>query len=87
MTGQKLTFDVEHSNTIIFLSPDGKQRYIADAAADSRTNPPPKSLVDFMTSEGRNNLYHPDPSGSWTAQQALQVLGWLAGREIPAASP
>ena len=87
MTGQKLTFDVEHSNTIIFLSPDGKQRYIADAAADSRTNPPPKSLVDFMTSEGRNNLYHPDPAGSWTARQALQVLGWLAGRQIPAASP
>jgi protein SCO1 len=86
LTGKKLTFDVEHSNTIIFLSPDGKERYIADAAADSRTNLPPKSLIQFMTSAGRHNLYHPEPSGSWTAPQAMQILSWLAGRPLPASS-
>lgn len=86
LTGKKLTFDVEHSNAIIFLSPDGKERYIADAAADSRNNLPPKGLIRFMTAAGRHNLYHPQPSGSWTAPQALQVLSWLAGRPLAAAS-
>jgi protein SCO1/2 len=86
LTGKKLTFDVEHSNTIIFLSPGGKQRYIADAAADSRSDLPPKALIQFMTSQGRRNLYHPDASGSWTAPEAMQILSWLAGRPIPAGS-
>jgi protein SCO1 len=82
LTGQKLTYDVEHSNTLIFLSADGKQRYIVDAAADTGDNRPPPALIRFMTPQGRHNLYHPSPGGSWTVPQAMQVLSWLAGRTI-----
>jgi hypothetical protein len=82
LTGQKLTYDVEHSNTLIFLSADGKQRYIVDAAADTGDNRPPPTLIRFMTPQGRHNLYHPSPGGSWTVPQAMQVLSWLAGRTI-----
>jgi hypothetical protein len=82
LTGQKLTYDVEHSNTLIFLSADGKQRYIVDAAADTGDNRPPPTLIRFMTPHGRHNLYHPSPGGSWTVPQAMQVLSWLAGRTI-----
>jgi protein SCO1/2 len=86
LTGKKLTYDVEHSNTLIFLSPDGKQRYVASAAADTRGTLPPPALVRFMDAQGRDNLHHPDPGDSWTVPQALQVLSWLAGRVIPAAA-
>jgi protein SCO1 len=87
LTGQKLTYDVEHSNTLIFLSADGKQRYIVDAAADTGGNRPPPALIRFMTPQGRHNLYHPSPGGSWTVPQAMQVLSWLAGRTIATRSP
>ncbi len=86
LTGQKLTYDVEHSNTLIFLSADGKQRYIVDAAADTGDNRPPPALIRFMTPQGRHNLYHPGPGGSWTVPQAMQVLSWLAGRTIATGS-
>jgi hypothetical protein len=39
-----------------------------------------------MTPQGRHNLYHPSPGGSWTVPQAMQVLSWLAGRTIAADS-
>jgi len=86
LTGRKLTYDVEHSNTLIFLSADGKQRYIVDAAADTGANRPPPALIRFMTPQGRRNLYHPSPGGSWTVPQAMQVLSWLAGRSIATGS-
>jgi protein SCO1/2 len=86
LTGKKLTYDVEHSNTLIFLSADGKQCYIANAAADTGGTLPPPALIRFMDSQGRRNLYHPNPGDSWTVPQAMQVLSWLAGRTIPAAA-
>ena len=86
LTGRKLTYDVEHSNTLIFLSADGKQRYIVDAAADTGDNRPPPALIRFMTPQGRHNLYHPSPGGSWTVPQEMQVLSWLAGRSIATGS-
>jgi hypothetical protein len=86
LTGQKLTYDVEHSNTLIFLSADGKQRYIVDAAADTGDNRPPSALIRFMTPQGRHNLYHPSPGVSWTVPRAMQVLSWLAGRTIATGS-
>lgn len=84
LTGRKLTYDVEHSNTLIFMSPDGKLRYLTDAAAATQGSLPPSALVRFMDSQGRRNLYHPNPGDSWTVAQALQVLGWLNSHAIPA---
>lgn len=83
LTGKKLTYDVEHSNTLIFMSPDGKLRYLTDATADTQGSLP-SALVRFMDSQGRRKLYHPNPGDSWTVPQALQVLGWLNGHAIPA---
>ena len=85
LTGQKLTYDVSHSDTLIFLSPDGKERYVANAAADARGSTLPPTLMRFMDPQGYHNLYHPNPAESWTVPQARQVLSWLAGRAIPAA--
>lgn len=84
LSGKPLTYDVEHSNTLIFLGPDGTERYVVNAAADTSGALPPAPLVHFLDSQGRTNLYHPTPSDSWTVPQATQVLGWLAGRKIPA---
>jgi protein SCO1/2 len=86
LTGKPLTYDVEHSNTLIFLAPNGNERYILNAAADTSGTQPPAPLVRFLSGQGRTNLNHPTPSDSWTVPQAMQVLGWLAGRKIPAGS-
>ncbi len=87
LTGQKLTYDVQHSSTLIFLSPDGNERYVADDdTPDTRGTLPPATLIRFMDPQGHSNLYHPNPADSWTVPQALQVLSWLAGRAIPGAA-
>jgi protein SCO1/2 len=86
LTGQKLTYDVEHSNTLIFVSPAGTERYVLNAAADTSGTLPPGPLARFLSGQGRTNLHHPTPSDSWTVPQAMQVTGWLAGRKIPAGS-
>ena len=84
LTGKRLTYDVEHGNNLIFLSPDGTERYAVDAAADTRDALPPGTLVRFLNGQGLTNLYHPAPADSWTVPQAMQVVSWLAGRKIPA---
>jgi protein SCO1 len=85
LTGKRLSYDVEHGNNLIFLSPDGTERYVLDAAADARGALPPGTLVRFLDGQGLTNLYHPAPADSWTVPQAMQVVSWLAGRKIPAA--
>jgi protein SCO1 len=84
LTGKPLTYDVDHGNTVLFLSPDGNQRYALDAAAGTSGVKPPGKLLHFLDDEGDSDLYRPNPQDSWTVPQAMQVIGWLAGRNIPA---
>ncbi len=83
-TGKPLTFDVNHTDGFILLSPAGRERFI--------TVEPPNlhgklqaDLRSLLNTGGLENLYH-QAKNSWTIPQALAALSWLVGQTIPSAT-
>jgi cytochrome oxidase Cu insertion factor (SCO1/SenC/PrrC family)/thiol-disulfide isomerase/thioredoxin len=77
------TFNVEHSDNLIFLDPAGHERIVNEGMADVGGHLEP-SLRKLLSNVGLHNLSHPDLP--WTPTQALEDLYWLMGREVPASS-
>ncbi|MGH3797907.1 MAG: SCO family protein [Pseudonocardiaceae bacterium] len=80
-TRQPLTYDVAHQDAIVFLGPDGHERFVILGNPDSRGIVPPPTLSEFLSPQGHRNLADPGPA-SWTVADALTVLSWLDGRQI-----
>jgi len=81
LTGMPLTYDVNHSDGYVLISPNGKERYSTGAGPDFTGQLNPK-LHRFLNSEGLDHLAHP-PKPGWTPTDALAALGWLLGQSIP----
>ena len=82
-TGKPLTYDLTHSDELFFFDTTGHERFVLDGAPHVAAGALiPAALRRFMDANGQNNLAHPDPL-AWTLPQALQIISWLAGREIP----
>ncbi len=45
----------------------------------------PANLQNLLDSQGRTNLAKPG-AGTWNVTDALDAIGWVMGRSIPAAS-
>jgi cytochrome oxidase Cu insertion factor (SCO1/SenC/PrrC family) len=85
LTHKKLTYDVFHSDDLIFLGPNGTQRFIVNADPDVLTGGgrlPPRELVQFLNSEGEKALYKPNPVATWTVAQGLQIFSWLLDQKL-----
>ena len=79
-TGKPYTYDVNHSDGFILIGSNQHERFITvDAAALGSLRPTLSRLLD---EQGQSDLHRP-PAGSWTIPQALQAIGWLAGKSIP----
>ncbi len=81
MTGKPLTYDINHSDGYVLISPKGVQRYSTGAAPDFRGNLNP-TIHAFLDQEGLYHLAHPAKT-AWTPADALTSLGWLLGQSIP----
>jgi cytochrome oxidase Cu insertion factor (SCO1/SenC/PrrC family) len=81
-TGKPYTYDVDHSDGFILLGRHQRERFITVAPADLRGARLAPALEKMLDSQGRHNLSAP-PAGSWTVAQALEAIGWLAGRPVP----
>jgi len=77
------TFNVEHSEDLIFLDPAGQERIVNEGMADVGEHLEP-ALRRLLSNVGLHNLAH--PSLPWTPTQALEDLYWLMGKEIPAST-
>lgn len=73
-TGQKLTYDVNHSDDVFFLDRHGTERYLLDNPPTLGNNPIPAKIKHYMNARGHHNA---KVQGTWTAAQALAVLDWL----------
>jgi protein SCO1 len=85
LTHKPLTYDVYHSDDLIFLNAAGQQRFIVNGAPDVRAGGgalPPKPLVQFLNPDGIKALYQPDRVGDWTVGQGLQVFSWLLNHKL-----
>lgn len=83
MTHRPETYDVGHSDAIFFLDPQGHERVAMVGGPDVGGKLDP-TLTGLLDPQGLQNLR--DPQGAWTVPQALDDLGHLIGRGIPAPS-
>jgi protein SCO1 len=84
LTGKPLTYDVEHSDTVIFLDVRQHERFLIDGAGNVQGQALPAELNGFLSQQGRDNRDHPDPNDTWTAGQVQGVVDWLAGSRLEA---
>jgi protein SCO1/2 len=71
LTHKPETFDVEHTDGLFILDPDGRERIADEGMADvgGQLSPALRRLLD---QEGRENLAR--PQAPWTAEQVLEDL-------------
>lgn len=80
-THQPETYDVTHAEALIFVDRDGHERIVVVGTADVGSALP-SPLAAMLNETGRSQLSH--PQAPWTVQQALDNVGALLGRRIPA---
>ncbi len=81
-TGKPLTYDLQHSDVVVFLDARQHERYFINEAPDTSGRQPPQALKDFLSAEGRTNLTHPAGGASWTPKDAAGVVNWIAGKQL-----
>jgi protein SCO1/2 len=82
LTGKPLTYDVEHSDELIFIDPDGHERFVVSASPNVEGRALPPTLDKVLGEQGRRLLRHPDPVTSWTVGQGLSVFSWLLDHKL-----
>ena len=82
-TGKPYTYDVSHSNGFLVFGPGGHLRFLTVELPNLGGQIEP-ALRRLLNDQGLENLDHPDPNQSWTIPQALQAIGSVLGRSIPA---
>ena len=83
-TGKPLTYDLDHSDDVLFMDASGRERFALDGTPHVNSGAPiPPTLAKFMDADGKHNLHHP-AAGAWSAEQELQVLSWLLDKRITA---
>jgi protein SCO1/2 len=80
-THEPETFDVAHTQALIFIDADGHERILLVGTADVG-GALPSALAGMLNETGRSALAH--PQAPWTVPQALDNVGALLGRRIPA---
>jgi protein SCO1/2 len=80
LTGDPLTYDVDHSDNYFVIDPHGVERVVQDASPKFRGVLNHK-LYDFLSDLGRQHLAHP-AQPSWTPEDALRALSVSVGRRL-----
>ena len=81
LTGQPLTYDVNHQDVVMIIGPDGHEQWVTIGTPNTSGIQPPSTLANFLSSEGQTNLKSP-PQPAWTAAQIEAQLSKLTGHQI-----
>ncbi|HEX3794412.1 MAG TPA: SCO family protein [Acidimicrobiales bacterium] len=84
MTGQPLTYDVDHTDGYILINAAGKERFV-DANAPNLHGHLSQKLTALLNAGGVAGLHHPQGQ-EWTLNDALASISWLLGTNISPAS-
>jgi protein SCO1 len=85
LTGQPLTYDIDHSDGFVIINPKGIERYVTGGAPDFHGTLDP-TLRKFLSPLGDQHLRHP-PNPSWTPADLLQALSWSMQRPLTYPGP
>jgi protein SCO1/2 len=83
-THKALTYDMDHSNDYFVIDRAGTERVVNDAAPDFHGRLSP-TLYKFLSQLGRQHLKG-TPQPNWTPADALQALGLVLRRSLPASA-
>jgi protein SCO1/2 len=84
LTGQPLTYDVDHTDGYILIDATGHERFV-DANAPNLGGHLSSKLRALLNAGGLAGLDHPD-GPEWTVNDALASISWLLGTNVPAAT-
>ncbi|MGH9096710.1 MAG: SCO family protein [Acidimicrobiales bacterium] len=82
LTGQPLTYDIDHSDGYSLINPSGHEVFANGASPDFHGTLPAK-LKDFLSDQGIAHLHNP-VQPSWSPSDALAALGWVVKQPFPA---
>jgi protein SCO1/2 len=85
LTGKPLTYDLTHSDVLIYLDESGHQRFMIQGMPVGSDAGLTDGELSFLNDQGRSNLTD-SADASWTGDQALQVVSWLSKKHIKPAS-
>ena len=83
LTGKPLTYDLIHSDVLVFLDATGHERYVVDGMVNGTNAPLTSGERGYLSAEGRANLADV-ADASWTEPQGLQVVSWLTKKHLHA---
>jgi protein SCO1/2 len=81
LTGKPLTYDLVHSDVLVFLDAGGHQRYVIEGMVNGSNAPLTSGERGFLNDKGRANLTNV-ADASWTEPQGLQVVSWLTKKHL-----
>jgi cytochrome oxidase Cu insertion factor (SCO1/SenC/PrrC family) len=86
LTGKPLTYDIDHSDDLVFLDAAGHERFLVDGAPDvaGKVGTVPARLRRVLSDQGKQDLFHPDTRLDWTVAQGMRVVSWLTGHRLAA---
>ena len=82
LTGEPLTYDVDHQDLVFVIGPDGHERWLVNGTP-SVTSPGlvPRRLDSFLNAMGHSNESHaPDPS--WTPADVVAAIAVVSGKSL-----
>ncbi len=84
LTGQPLTYDVDHSDGYVILNAE-RAEIFANGAAPSYGGPLNPKLEQFLSPLGHLHQKHP-PKPSYTDTDVLEALSWALGQSLAPAT-
>ena len=81
MTGKPLTYDLAHSDVLVYLDAAGHERFVIQGMVNGADAPLTAAERGFLSDEGRANLTQ-NQDVTWTAPEALQVVSWLTKKHL-----
>ena len=81
-TGKPLTYDVDHTDGYILISPAGRERFV-DASAPNQKGALNAKLRSLLNDGGLHELQNPQ-APDWTTADALASISWLLGTNVAA---
>jgi protein SCO1 len=81
MTGKPLTYDLVHSDVLVYLDARGHQRFVIQGMPTGSGAPLTSAERTFLSDKGRANLGD-NQDATWTEPQALQVVSWLTKKHL-----
>jgi protein SCO1 len=81
LTGKPLTYDVEHSDELVYLDATGAERFVIEGMPNGANAPLTAGERGFLSADGRADLTD-TADAAWTEPQALQVVSWLTKKHL-----